>query len=114
MIILQHQERTDGKGNPDSLTLDNILDLSNMVSVANAYDNLSTDLPEKRAMFPSDVLEYLMSNAGIMFDYNIVNVFCRIVIPYPKGTIVEISTGETAIVEETMPGFPLRPTLRII
>jgi len=114
MIVLQHHERPDGKGYPDSLKLDNILDLSNIVSVANAYDNLSTDLPEKRAMFPSDVLEYLMSNAGTMFDYNIVNVFCRIVIPYPKGTIVEISTGETAIVEETTPGFPLRPSLKII
>jgi len=114
MIVLQHHERPDGKGYPDSLKLDNILDLSNIVSIANAYDNLSTDLPDKRAMFPSDVLEYLMSNAGSKFEYNIVNVFCRIVIPYPKGTIVEISTGETCIVQETMPGFPLRPTLKII
>lgn len=55
-----------------------------------------------------------MSNAGTMFDYNIVNTFCRIVIPYPKGTIVEISTGEVAVVKETIPGFPLRPILKII
>ena len=39
---------------------------------------------------------------------------CRIVIPYPNGTIVEISTGETAIVEETIPGFRLKPTVKII
>jgi len=114
LIVLQHHERPDGEGYPDELNVDNILDLSNIVCIANAYDNLSTDLPEKRAMFPSDVLEYLMSNAGTMFDYNIVNAFCRIVIPYPRGTIVEISTQETAIVEETTPGFPLRPTLKII
>lgn len=114
LIVLQHHERPDGKGYPDGLNKDNIIDLCNIVSIANAYDNLSTDLPEKRAMFPSDVLEYLMSNAGTMFDYDIVNTFCRIVIPFPKGTIVEISTQETAIVEETIPGFPLRPTVRII
>jgi HD-GYP domain-containing protein (c-di-GMP phosphodiesterase class II) len=114
LIVLQHHERPDGKGFPDGLSKDNILDISSIISVANAYDNLSTDLPEKRAMFPSDVLEYLMSNAGTMFDYDIVNTFCRIVIPYPKGTIVEISTQEIAIVEETIPGFPLRPTVRII
>lgn len=114
LIVLQHHERPDGKGFPDELSKDNILDLSSIISVANAYDNLSTDLPEKRAMFPSDVLEYLMSNAGTMFDYDIVNTFCRIVIPFPKGTIVEISTQEIAIVEETIPGFPLRPTVRII
>ncbi|WP_315067652.1 HD-GYP domain-containing protein [uncultured Clostridium sp.] len=114
IVVLQHHERIDGKGYPDGLSKENIIDLSNIVSIANAYDNLSTDLPGKRAMFPNDVLEYLMSNAGTKFDYDIVNVFCRIVIPYPKGTIVELSTGETAIVEETKPGFPLRPTVRII
>ncbi|AVK50330.1 HD family phosphohydrolase [Clostridium sp. MF28] len=114
LIVLQHHERPDGNGYPDGLTKDNIIELSNIVSIANVYDNLSTDLPNKRAMFPSDVLEYLMSNAGTMFDYNIVNIFCRIVIPYPKGTIVELSTEEVAVVEETIPGFPLRPTVRVI
>ena len=39
-------------------------------------------------MFPSDILEYLMSNAERKFDYNMVNVFCRIVIPFPRGTLV--------------------------
>lgn len=114
LIVLQHHERPDGLGYPDNLSKENILDLSNIVSIADAYDNLSTDLPGKRAMFPSDVLEYLMSNAGTKFDYNIVDVFCRIVIPYPKGTIVQLSTGECACVEETVPNFPLRPTVRII
>jgi len=114
LIVLQHHERPDGNGYPDGLAKDNIIELSNIVSIANVYDNLSTDLPDKRAMFPSDVLEYLMSNAGTMFDYNIVNIFCRIVIPYPKGTIVELSTEEVAVVEETTPGFPLRPTVRVI
>lgn len=114
LIVLQHHERPDGNGYPDELNRDNILDLSNIVSISNVYDNLSTDLPGKRAMFPSDVLEYLMSNAGTKFDYDIVNVFCRIVIPFPKGTIVEISTDEVAIVEETTPGFPLRPIVKII
>ena len=65
-------------------------------------------------MFPSDVLEYLMSNAGTMFDYNLISVFCRIIIPFPKGTVVRLSTEEIARVEETIPNFPLRPILRII
>ena len=114
MIVLQHHERADGKGYPDGLMQKDILELSSIVSIADAYDNLSTDIPGKRAMFPSDVLEYLMSNAGTKFDYNIVSVFCRIVIPFPKGTIVELSTGEIARVEETIPNYPLRPIVRII
>ena len=114
MIVLQHHERPDGLGYPDGLKEENILDLSKIVSIADAYDNLSTDLTGKRVMFPSDVLEYLMSNAGTLFDYYIISVFCRIIIPFPKGTIVKLSTEEIARVEETVPNFPLRPILRII
>ncbi|WP_294374777.1 HD-GYP domain-containing protein [uncultured Clostridium sp.] len=114
MIVLQHHERPDGLGYPDGLKEKDIIDLSRIVSIADTYDNLSTDLPGKRAMFPSDVLEYLMSNAGTMFDYYLISVFCRIVIPFPKGTLVKLSTGEIAKVEETIPNFPLRPDLSII
>ncbi|MBE6071175.1 MAG: HD-GYP domain-containing protein [Clostridium butyricum] len=114
IIVLQHHERVDGKGFPDGLTKDKIMDLSAIVSIADAYDNLSNNINGREAMFPSDILEYLMSNAGTMFDYNIVSVFCRIVIPFPKGTLVELSTGEIAVVEKTIPNFPLRPMVKII
>ena len=101
--MLQHHERPDGKGYPDGFNEKSYL--SKIVSIANAYDKLSTDRPNKKAMFPSDVLEYLMANAGKIFDYDIVNIFCRIVITFPKGTLVKLSTGEIAIVEETRPIF---------
>ena len=55
-----------------------------------------------------------MSNAGKAFDYDIVNTFCKIVIPFSKGTLVELSNGDIAVVQETLPGFPLRPTVKII
>lgn len=65
-------------------------------------------------MFPSDVLEYLMSNAGKKFDYEIVNIFCKIVIPFSKGTLVDLSNGDIAVVQETIPNFPLRPIVKIL
>ena len=114
IVVLQHHENVDGTGYPDGLKKDKIMDLSLIVSIANAYDNLSTSTNGREAMFPSDILEYLMSNAGTKFDYNMVNVFCRIVIPFPRGTLVELSTGEIAVVEDTIPNFPLRPRVKII
>lgn len=114
LIVLQHHERPDGKGYPDGLSADRISDLSKIVSIADAYDRLSVDTPDKRALFPNDVLEYLMSNAGTAFDYDIVNVFSKIIIPFPKGTLVKLSTNEVAVVEGTVPNFPLRPIVRIL
>jgi HD-GYP domain-containing protein (c-di-GMP phosphodiesterase class II) len=114
IIALQHHERPDGLGYPNKLTSNEINTLSKIVSIANEYDVLSTGRPNKKAMFPSDVLEYLMSNAGKAFDYDIVNTFCKIVIPFSKGTLVDLSNGDIAIVQETLPNFPLRPIVKIL
>ncbi len=55
-----------------------------------------------------------MSNAGTMFDYDMVNIFCKIVIPFSQGTLVNLSNGDIAVVKETLPNFPLRPIVKII
>lgn len=49
-----------------------------------------------------------------LFDHDMLNVFCKIVIPFPQGTIVSLSNGDVGVVEETMPNFPLRPTIKIL
>jgi len=114
LVALQHHERPDGLGYPNKLTSDEISTLSKIVSIADAYDTLSAGRPNRKAMFPSDVLEYLMSNSGTMFDYDIVNTFCKIVIPFSQGTLVNLSNGDIAVVQKTLPNFPLRPIVKII
>ncbi|AWK50316.1 HD family phosphohydrolase [Clostridium beijerinckii] len=114
LIVLQHHERFDGLGYPNSLRGDKISYLARIVSIADVYDALTSDRPYKRAMCPSDALEYLMSNAGTLFDYDMINIFCRIVIPFPQGTIVSLSNGDIGIVEKTLPNFPLRPLVKIV
>lgn len=113
-IILQHHERFDGYGYPLGLSGTEISYLSRIVSIADVYDALTSDRPYKRSLSPSDALEYIMSNAGTSFDFDIVNVFCKIIIPYPKGTIVRLSSGDKGIVKQTLPNFPLRPIVKIV
>lgn len=114
LIVLQHHERFDGLGYPEGISSDKISYLARIVTIADVYDALTSDRPYKRAMCPSIALEYLMSNAGSLFDFNLVNVFCKIIIPYPKGTIVSLSNGDIGVVEKTLPNFPLRPIVKIV
>lgn len=114
MIVLQHHERFDGKGYPDGVLGPNISYLARIVTIADVYDALTSDRPYKRAMCPSDALEYLMSNAGTLFDFEILNVFCKVIIAFPQGTIVSLSNGDVGIVEKTFPNFPLRPLVKIL
>lgn len=113
-IILQHHERYDGLGYPNGLKGNEINYLARIVSVADVYDALTSDRPYKRALCPSDAVEYLMSNAGTLFDFNIVNTFSKVIIPYPAGTIVALSNGDVGIVQKTIPNFPLRPIIEIV
>ena len=101
LIVLQHHERFDGLGYPNGIIGNKISYLARIVSIADVYDALTSDRPYKRAMCPSDALEYLMSNAGTLFDHDIINVFCKIIIPFPQGTIVSLSNGDIGVVEET-------------
>jgi HD-GYP domain-containing protein (c-di-GMP phosphodiesterase class II) len=114
LIVLQHHERFDGLGYPNGISKQKISYLARIVSIADVYDALTSDRPYKRAMCPSDALEYLMSNAGTLFDHDMLNVFCKIVIPFPQGTIVSLSNGDIGVVEQTIPNFPLRPIVKIL
>lgn len=114
LIVLQHHERFDGLGYPLGVCGKNISYLARIVSIADVYDALTSDRPYKRAMSPNDSLEYLMSNSGTLFDHDILENFCRIIIPFPQGTLVDLSNGDIGVVEETLPNFPLRPIVKII
>lgn len=114
MVVLQHHERPDGLGYPNKLTNDEISTLGKIVSIADAYDTLSAGRPNQKPLFPSDVLEYLIANAGTIFDFDMVNTFCKIVIPFSKGTLVDLSNGDIAVIQETLSNFPLRPIVKVL
>ena len=114
MVVLQHHERVDGTGYPNALVGEDINLLARIVSIADVYDALSSDRPYKRAMCPNDAFEFILSKAGTMFDFNLTKLFSRIIVPYPEGTIVNLSNNTTAVVKKTPPLYPMRPNVKVI
>lgn len=114
VIILQHHEKADGGGYPDGRTAEATHPFSKVVAIADVYDALTSDRPYRRALSPSEALEYIMGCGGSHFDYELVEVFCKIIIPYPVGTYVQLSSKDIAVIEEIQPLFPLRPKVKII
>lgn len=114
LISLQHHERIDGTGYPYGLTGEKIHYLSKIVSLADVYDALTSDRSYRRALSASDAIEYIMGNVGKMFDFDIVNMFTKLIVPFPFGTIVRLSNGDVGIVQETPAHFPLRPSVKIL
>ncbi|MBU5592193.1 HD-GYP domain-containing protein [Clostridium sp. MSJ-4] len=114
IIALQHHEKYDGSGYPEQRKGTEINYLARIVAIADVYDALTSDRPYRRALSPNESMEYIMANASTHFDYDMVKAFARVIVPYPKGTLVKMSNGEIAVVGDTIPNFPLRPNITVV
>ncbi|MBC2580997.1 HD-GYP domain-containing protein [Clostridium sp. DJ247] len=110
--ILQHHERFDGKGYPDGKKGEEISRFGRIISICDAYDNMVTEKPNKKAYIPSEAIEYIMGNNGQIFDPKLVKIFLRRIAPYPLGAIVLLSNGKRAIVVDNNEQCTIRPKVR--
>lgn len=113
-IVLQHHERLDGSGYPRGLEKDKILELAQIVAIADTFDALTSDRPYRKALLPKYALDYIVSKTGIIATSDIVKKFTEIIVPYPNGTIVKLNDGRHALVSNQNKGYPLRPKIDII
>ena len=77
-IIRHHQEWYNGKGYPDGLAGEGIPLASRIISVADAYQAMSSDRPYRRAFSKEEVIAELKRYASIQFDPEIVRIFMEI------------------------------------
>ncbi len=76
---LQHHENVDGSGYPEGLKGDEIPLLGRMVSVADAFDAMTTDRPYSKAMTFEAAVARLQFLSGKKFDAQCVDAMARAV-----------------------------------
>ncbi|MCD6281871.1 MAG: response regulator [Deltaproteobacteria bacterium] len=79
-IIRHHHERYDGKGYPMGLKGEDIPFLSRIITLADAFDAMTSDRPYRKALPYSVALQEIKRCRGTQFDPGIVDVFIRKVI----------------------------------
>lgn len=112
-IIISHHERLDGSGYPFRLKADKIKIGSKIAAVCDEFDsrvygNLTTK------MKVHDAIDYIVSQAGVKFDFNVVKAFVASVAAYPTGALVITNQDEIGIVLRQNTKCPTRPVIRII
>lgn len=73
--VLYHHERWDGKGYPKGLKGEEIPFISRIITIADAYDAMTSDRSYRNALPHQVAIEELQKNSGIQFDPELVNVF---------------------------------------
>lgn len=67
-IILHHHERWDGRGYPQKLGGEEIPILARIITLADAYDAITTDRPYRARRGKAEAIQEIQSHAGAQFD----------------------------------------------
>lgn len=78
-IIYQHHERYDGKGYPLGLDGNQLLTEAKILSLADAFDAMTSTRPYRKPMSMAEAIEEIKRNQGTQFDPNITTTFIEMI-----------------------------------
>jgi len=97
-VIAQHHELNDGSGYPEGLKEGQIDELTQIVSVANAYDNLChSNIPSEQKI-PYVALSHLYKNCKHHYNNENLSLLIKFMGIYPPGTVVQLSNDMVGLV----------------
>ena len=77
-LVRQHHERFDGKGYPHNISGEDILLGARIMTVADAFDAMTSERPYREALTFSQAIAELKSCSDTQFDPGIVKVFLQV------------------------------------
>ena len=119
-----HHERYDGTGYPRGLRGDAIAFSGLIAGIVDAFDSLTAPKPFGEGLSPANALSMIYKERGKQFHPALVEQFIQCIGVFPVGSVVELNSGEVAIViaqnmvrrmqprimvVKDMNGNPLRP-----
>lgn len=113
-MIEGHHERHDGSGYPKGLAGADIPVFGRIAGLIDSFDAMTTKRPYAPAKSSYDAIRELNGLAGTMFQRELVEQFVQALGMFPTGSLVQLNTGEVAIVIEQNRVRRLRPKLMLL
>ncbi|MBK9306116.1 MAG: HD-GYP domain-containing protein [Nitrospira sp.] len=112
---LEHHERVDGTGYPHRRVRSELSQFGLMAAVVDIYDAITSDRCYHKGRVAHEALQFLYRLAleGHL-DATLVQRFIHVVGVYPVGSVVELNTGEVAIVKQIHHHVPLTPVVLLV
>jgi len=106
-----HHERMDGSGFPDGLTDSDICFLTQIVAVADCYENLTHPSNNQPGMLPHYALSHMYKTMKNLFPRTLIEVLIKSLGVYPPGSLVELSDGRIGLVIGVNHNSTMKPTV---
>jgi len=91
-LVRYHHEWIDGSGYPEGLKGDEIPFLARILTVADAFDAMTSNRRYRSKLDVEHAKEQLLNGAGIQFDAEVIDVFIRVIIDHADEVMKEIET----------------------
>jgi HD-GYP domain-containing protein (c-di-GMP phosphodiesterase class II) len=112
--VAQHHERMDGSGYPNGLLGKDISIFGKMSAIADTYAAITKQRPYAQPVSPHDALQMLSNWSGTQFQPDMVEHFIQSIGVFPVGSLVELSTGEVAVIVTHNKQKRLRPKVLVV
>lgn len=114
-IVLEHHERQDGSGYPRGLRQGDISSLSDIVSVCDCLDSMIGNWGSPPPIPSAMALRQLYGEAKAgRFTPAPAERLIKCLGVYPLGSLVELSTGERAVIVGVNPHETLKPSIKLV
>jgi HD-GYP domain-containing protein (c-di-GMP phosphodiesterase class II) len=112
--VAQHHERLNGSGYPKGLQDAEIAPIGKMAGIVDAFSALTSIRPHAEPISPYSAMQQLQGWTDTYFNAGLVELFIQAIGIFPVGTLVELSTGELAVVLEQTKPRRLKPKVLVI
>lgn len=113
-VAMEHHEKFDGSGYHSKLSGKDINYFARIAAVADVYDAMTSNRVYTKGMPPEEALKKIYLSRGAHFDPEFVDRLIKCLGVYPIGTLVELNTGELAIIRMANHSHPLQPVLLMV
>lgn len=113
-IVAQHHERADGSGYPKGLRENEISLPSQIAGLIDVYCSITSDKCYAKAVYHQKALDEIYRLGGNLFRSELIDQLVQFMGIYPVSSLVELNTGEVALVIQQNQVRRLLPRLMVL
>lgn len=114
VMVRTHHERFDGSGYPNGLVRNQIPLFGRMAGIIDTFDALTSDRSFRKAISPHQALQQIYRWGDRLFQRELVEQFMQCLSVYPTGSLIELNSGEVAIVMAQNQARRLKPRIMVL